>query len=64
MLVYEAAILIGLQTESLFHTYSQYASMAQIPTKPSDEEQRTEAQLQDILERVAPSSPRPSAVRD
>ncbi|OCK97814.1 putative vesicle transport v-SNARE protein Gos1 [Cenococcum geophilum 1.58] len=40
------------QTESLFHTYSQYASMTNIPQKPSEEEQRTEAQLQDILEKV------------
>lgn len=39
------------QTESLFHVYSQYASMAQLPPKPSEEEQRTEAQLVDILER-------------
>ncbi|KAF1981085.1 vesicle transport V-SNARE protein [Aulographum hederae CBS 113979] len=39
------------QTETLFHTYSQYASMSNIPPKPTEEEQRTEAQLQDILER-------------
>jgi Golgi SNAP receptor complex protein 1 len=41
-----------MQTEALFHTYSQYASMTQIPKKPTEEEQRTEAQLQDILEKV------------
>ncbi|KAF2460939.1 hypothetical protein BDY21DRAFT_135728 [Lineolata rhizophorae] len=39
------------QTETLFHTYAQYASMSNIPQKPSEEEQRTEAQLQDFLER-------------
>ncbi|PGH14168.1 hypothetical protein AJ80_06037 [Polytolypa hystricis UAMH7299] len=39
------------QTESLFHTYAQYASMTQLPPKPSEEEQRTESQLLDILER-------------
>ncbi|KAH7114208.1 hypothetical protein B0J11DRAFT_540388 [Dendryphion nanum] len=39
------------QTESLFHTYSQYASMTNIPPKPSEEEQRTESQLQDVLEK-------------
>lgn len=40
------------QTEALFHTYSQFASAANIPSKPTEAEQRTEAQLQDILERV------------
>ncbi|KAL2001631.1 hypothetical protein VTN02DRAFT_1516 [Thermoascus thermophilus] len=39
------------QTESLFHTYSQYASMTKLPPKPSEEEQRIQAQLQDLLER-------------
>ncbi|KAF2189802.1 putative vesicle transport v-SNARE protein Gos1 [Zopfia rhizophila CBS 207.26] len=39
------------QTEALFHTYSQYASMTNIPMKPSEEEKRTESQLQDILEK-------------
>ncbi|KAL9090862.1 MAG: hypothetical protein Q9165_005070 [Trypethelium subeluteriae] len=39
------------QTESLFHTYSQYASATNIPAKPTEEEERTEAQLIDILEK-------------
>ncbi|EAS27758.1 vesicle transport V-SNARE protein superfamily [Coccidioides immitis RS] len=39
------------QTESLFHTYAQYASAAQIPAQPSEEEQRIEVQLKDLLER-------------
>ncbi|KAK5127733.1 protein transport protein gos1, partial [Cryomyces antarcticus] len=40
------------QTETLFHTYSQYASMSNIPAKPTEEEQRTEAQLKETLDRV------------
>ncbi|KAI9878102.1 MAG: hypothetical protein M1830_001861, partial [Pleopsidium flavum] len=39
------------QTETLFHTYSQFASVPAISPKPTEEEQRTEAQLRDILER-------------
>lgn len=41
-----------MQTEALFHTFSQVASAANIPPKPSDEELRTESQLQDLLEKV------------
>ncbi|KAB2577474.1 Golgi SNAP receptor complex subunit 1 [Lasiodiplodia theobromae] len=39
------------QTESLFHTYSQYASMTNIPPKPTDEEQRTESQIRELLDK-------------
>ncbi|PCH03303.1 Golgi SNAP receptor complex, subunit 1 [Penicillium occitanis (nom. inval.)] len=39
------------QTETLFHTYSQYASMSQLPPKPSEEEQRVEGQIQSLLEK-------------
>ncbi|RAK95801.1 putative vesicle transport v-SNARE protein Gos1 [Aspergillus ibericus CBS 121593] len=39
------------QTENLFHTYSQYASLTKLPPSPSEEEQRIESQLQDLLER-------------
>ncbi|KAF2637962.1 V-snare-domain-containing protein [Massarina eburnea CBS 473.64] len=39
------------QTETLFHTYSQYASSSNIPTKASEDELRTEVQLQEILEK-------------
>ncbi|EEH40912.1 golgi SNAP receptor complex member 1 [Paracoccidioides lutzii Pb01] len=39
------------QTESLFHTYAQYASMTQLSITPSDEERKAEAQIHDILER-------------
>jgi golgi SNAP receptor complex member 1 len=40
------------QTESLFHTYSQFASTPNLPPKPSEDEQRTEGQIQDLLDRV------------
>ncbi|RAK93500.1 vesicle transport v-SNARE protein superfamily [Aspergillus costaricaensis CBS 115574] len=39
------------QTENLFHTYSQYASLTKLPPTPSEEEQRIESQLKDLLER-------------
>ncbi|PGG96377.1 hypothetical protein AJ79_09617 [Helicocarpus griseus UAMH5409] len=39
------------QTESLFHSYAQYASLSQLPMTPSEDEQKTEAQIHDILER-------------
>jgi len=39
------------QTETLFHTYSQYASSTTLPPKPTDEESRTEVQIRDLLER-------------
>ncbi|KAK4981301.1 protein transport protein gos1 [Elasticomyces elasticus] len=61
------------QTEALFHTYSQHASMTNIPPKPSEEEERTHSQLRDILERrsalltqlsrLLDSDPTPSALK-
>ncbi|KAH0562116.1 hypothetical protein GP486_003192, partial [Trichoglossum hirsutum] len=39
------------QTENLFHTYSQFATLSKIPPKPSESEERIESQLQDILQR-------------
>lgn len=39
------------QTETLFHTYSQFASALNIPAKPTEDERQTEAKLQDILEK-------------
>ncbi|KAF2869735.1 hypothetical protein BDV95DRAFT_497113 [Massariosphaeria phaeospora] len=47
----QQARALETQTETLFHTYSQYASTTNIPTKPSEEERRTETQLSDILEK-------------
>ncbi|KAK3066955.1 protein transport protein gos1 [Teratosphaeriaceae sp. CCFEE 6253] len=41
------------QTEALFHTYAQFASTTDISPKPSEEERRTEEQLNDILEKRA-----------
>jgi len=39
------------QTETLFHTYAQFASTSNIPPKPTEDEKRTESQLEDILEK-------------
>jgi hypothetical protein len=47
----------GTQTESLFHTYAQFASKTDIDPKPSDEEQRTLDQLNEILEKVCATHP-------
>lgn len=43
------------QTETLFHTYAQYASKTDIEPQPSEDEQRTGEQLNDILEKVSNS---------
>jgi len=50
--LYDAKDLMKRQTETLFHTYSQFASAASIPAKPTEDEIQTEAKLQDILEKV------------
>lgn len=39
------------QTESLFHTYSQFASMTNIPPKPTEEELRAESQIRELLDK-------------
>ncbi|KAJ5767088.1 uncharacterized protein N7511_004704 [Penicillium nucicola] len=39
------------QTENLFHTYSQFASLTKPPQTPTEEELRLESQLKDLLER-------------
>ncbi|KAL2785043.1 hypothetical protein BJX66DRAFT_315615 [Aspergillus keveii] len=39
------------QTESLFHTYSQFASMTKLPPQPSEDETRTESQIKELLEK-------------
>ncbi|OTA96980.1 hypothetical protein M434DRAFT_392424 [Hypoxylon sp. CO27-5] len=39
------------QTETLFHTYSQFSTVANIPPKPTKEERETEAKLEEILEK-------------
>ncbi|KAL4809608.1 hypothetical protein BDV18DRAFT_82691 [Aspergillus unguis] len=39
------------QTENLFHTYSQYASMTKLPPQPSEDEVRNQTQIKDLLEK-------------
>ncbi|ROT37351.1 vesicle transport V-SNARE protein [Sodiomyces alkalinus F11] len=39
------------QTETLFHTYSQFSTAANIPPKPTEEERSTEAKLQEVLDK-------------
>ncbi|KAH9902257.1 V-snare-domain-containing protein [Xylariomycetidae sp. FL2044] len=39
------------QTETLFHTYSQFSTVSNIPPKPSKEERETEARLAETLEK-------------
>ncbi|KAI1082858.1 V-snare-domain-containing protein [Whalleya microplaca] len=37
------------QTETLFHTYSQFSTVSNIPAKPNKEEHQTEMKLEEIL---------------
>ncbi|KAL8997999.1 MAG: hypothetical protein Q9169_002839 [Polycauliona sp. 2 TL-2023] len=39
------------QTDTLFHTYSRFASAPNIPPKPTEEETNTESQIQILLEK-------------
>ncbi|KFH44969.1 Golgi SNAP receptor complex member-like protein [Hapsidospora chrysogenum ATCC 11550] len=39
------------QTQTLFHTYSQFASAPNIPAKPSQEERETESKIEELLEK-------------
>ncbi|KZF22275.1 V-snare-domain-containing protein [Xylona heveae TC161] len=39
------------QTETLFHTYSQYASVPNIPPKPTEDERKIESQLEEVFEK-------------
>ncbi|SPN96760.1 related to SNARE protein of Golgi compartment [Cephalotrichum gorgonifer] len=39
------------QTETLFHTYSQFSQVSDIPPQPTEEEKVTEAKLEEILEK-------------
>lgn len=48
-------MLTTLQTETLFHTYSQFSTAANIPPKPTEEERSTETKLQEILDKVGPT---------
>ena len=51
----------SLQTEALFQIYSQYASMTNIPPKPTEDEQKTEAQLNEVLQKVS-LTPKPQSL--
>ena len=42
----------NVQTETLFHTYSQFAAVSNIPPKPTEDEKQTESKVQDLLEKV------------
>lgn len=39
------------QSESLFHTYSQYASASNLPEKPSEEEEKNETDIKELFEK-------------
>ncbi|KAI2614565.1 V-snare-domain-containing protein [Hypoxylon fragiforme] len=39
------------QAEALFHTYSQFSTVSDIPAKPTKEERETETKLEEILEK-------------
>ncbi|KAL8970205.1 MAG: hypothetical protein Q9197_003936 [Variospora fuerteventurae] len=39
------------QTDTLFHTYSRFASAPNLPPKPTEEETKTETQIQELLEK-------------
>ncbi|TVY56010.1 Golgi SNAP receptor complex member 1 [Lachnellula cervina] len=45
------------QTETLFHTYSQFASVPNLPAKPTEDESQTESKIQDTLEKVDAAYP-------
>ncbi|KAL8719901.1 MAG: hypothetical protein Q9225_003160 [Loekoesia sp. 1 TL-2023] len=39
------------QTDTLFHTYSRFASTPNLPPTPTEEETKTESQIQELLEK-------------
>ena len=41
-----------VQTEGYFHKYSQFSQATTIPPKPTEDENQTEASIQDLLEKV------------
>ncbi|KAL8649776.1 MAG: hypothetical protein Q9210_004197 [Variospora velana] len=50
------------QTDTLFHTYSRFTSAPNLPPKPTEEETKTETQIQELLEKVntSPEPPPPN----
>ncbi|KAI5289875.1 Endoplasmic reticulum zinc transporter [Ascosphaera acerosa] len=53
----QQARALEAKTESLFHNYSQYASMAKLPPVPSDDERRLEQRPRDSHHGTAAPSP-------
>ncbi|KAK0628439.1 hypothetical protein B0T17DRAFT_491541 [Bombardia bombarda] len=47
----QQARTLETQTETLFHTYSQFSTQANIPPKPTEEEKNTETKLQELLDK-------------
>ncbi|GAO14417.1 uncharacterized protein UV8b_02625 [Ustilaginoidea virens] len=47
----QQARTLETQTESLFHTYSQFSAAANIPPKPTEEERTTEQKIEELLEK-------------
>ncbi|KAF5964917.1 SNARE of golgi compartment [Fusarium coicis] len=39
------------QTDTLFHTYSQFSTASNVPPKPTEEERETERKLEELLEK-------------
>jgi Golgi SNAP receptor complex protein 1 len=51
-LIGQPRILIPIeQTETLFHTYSQFSASSTISPKPTEEELRTESQIRELLDK-------------
>ncbi|PFH56108.1 hypothetical protein XA68_17060 [Ophiocordyceps unilateralis] len=49
----QQARTLETQTESLFHTYAQFSSAANVPPKPTDEEHQTESDIEELLDKLA-----------
>jgi Golgi SNAP receptor complex protein 1 len=47
----QQARTLETQTDNLFHTYSQFSTVANIPPKPSDDERQTEKKIEELLEK-------------
>lgn len=44
------------KTETLFHTYSQYAHAGNLPAEPSADQKQTEAKINELFEKVSPTA--------
>jgi golgi SNAP receptor complex member 1 len=53
-------MMLPIQTETLFQTFSQFAQTPNLPAQPTEEEKTTEAKIKDLLEKVCvPAVPGP-----